>query len=61
MSVNEEALRLLPVKPIGVYGSKDDVVSFLTNIGCVDDTMSVSPILVQLRYVLVNRTELQHC
>jgi hypothetical protein len=46
MSLDVKALHLFPVKPIGVSGSKADVVRFLLTIGSLDDTLSACLIVL---------------
>ena len=41
--VNFEALDDLLLKPIGVYGSKEEIVTFLCEMGAVDFEMWVYP------------------
>ena len=38
--VDFKALDNLALKPVGVYGSKEEIVRFLSSIGAVDDTTS---------------------
>jgi hypothetical protein len=39
--VNFKALDNYIIKPVGVYGSKEEIVRFLSELGVIDDTMYV--------------------
>jgi hypothetical protein len=41
--VNFRALDKLAVKPMGLYGSRPEIVRFLLSIGAIDDVTSVPP------------------
>lgn len=40
--VDFAALDALKVKPLGIYGSKQEIVRMLFSVGCIDDEMCVS-------------------
>ena len=40
--VDFKALDKFQVKPIGIYGSKDEIVRFLASVAVIDDTMCVA-------------------
>lgn len=40
--VDFKALDKFEVKPIGIYGSKDEIVRFLVSVAVIDDTMYVA-------------------
>ena len=47
--VDFKALDKFQVKPIGIYGSKDEIVRFLVAVNVIDDTMYVTVrFLIQL-------------
>lgn len=39
--VNFKALDKYVIKPVGVYGSKDEIVRFLLHLGAIDETMYI--------------------
>ena len=41
--VNFKVLDKYVIKPVGVYGSKEEIVRFLLRLGVIDDTMYVVP------------------
>ena len=44
--VDFKSLDKFQVKPIGIYGSKDEIVRFLVSVVVIDDTMCVAVQLV---------------
>ena len=44
--VDFKALDKFQVKPIGIYGSKDEIVRFLVSVAVIDDTMYVAVLLM---------------
>jgi hypothetical protein len=44
--VDFKALDKFQLKPIGIYGSKDEIVRFLVSVGVIDDTTCVAVQLV---------------
>lgn len=44
--VDFKALDRFQVKPIGIYGSKDEIVRFLVSVAVIDDTVYVPARLV---------------
>jgi len=49
--VDFKALDKFQVKPIGIYGSKEEIARFLVSIAVIDDTMYVSPPVRDLIHV----------
>jgi hypothetical protein len=47
--VDFKALDKFQVKPIGIYGSKDEIARFLVSVAVIDDTMYAAvQLLIQL-------------
>lgn len=53
--VDFKALDKFQVKPIGIYGSKDEIVRFLVSVGVIDNTMYVAIQLVIQLWSLTSR------
>ena len=56
--VDFKALDKFQVKPIGIYGSKEEIVRFLVSIAVIDDTMYVTLYFV-MRYLLLTSWQLR--
>ena len=52
--VDFKALDKFQVKPIGIYGSKDEIVRFLVSVAVIDDTTYVAVQLVVQLLLLIS-------
>lgn len=41
------------IRPLGLYGSKDEIVRLLQGIGAIDDKVYVPPVLITPRFLIL--------